>query len=306
VKRLIFALIVLSACGGTSLEVKPPTPKPAKIEPPAKGAHRYIIGGDSRDDSALVVPWAFRQATARGASAFIFLGDMELTPAMTGHFAEELEILGAMPFFPVVGNHEVKMFGGLDFGTRHSKKRFREHFLDNARTPVKTSLPHAVVYSVDLPGGLHFIALDNVSQRGFGKEQLEWLEQDLVTARGSSATNHVIIGMHKPLAKNPVTRHSMDEDGDGALKDSEAALEIMMRHRVSMIVARHLHQYSRYRQGDIESYITGGLGAPLTPSGPDHAFHHFLQVDVSDDSLNVTIVKFDGAPAVGNADDDDD
>lgn len=302
-----WALAVLTtvaiACGGGAPEVKAP---PVKVMPPPAGTHRYIIGGDSRDDTALVVPWAFRQATARGASAFIFLGDMELTPALTGHFADELRILDPIPFFPVVGNHEVKMFGGLDIHVRHSKKKFRERFLDNARTPVKSSLPHAVVYSVDLPGGVHFIALDNVSQRGFGQEQLVWLEQDLTTARGTPTTNHVIVGMHKPLAKNPVTRHSMDEDGESAVKDSEVALEIMMRHRVSLIVASHLHQFSHFRQGDIDSYISGGLGAPLTASGPEHAFHHFLQVDVTDDALQVQVVKFEGTPAAGNADDDDD
>jgi hypothetical protein len=298
---------MLAACGGGATpEPKPPTGAPSSpITPPAAGTHRYIIGGDSRDDTALVVPWAFRQATARQASAFIFLGDMELTPGMDGHFSDELRILGPMPFFPVVGNHEVKMFGGLNIHTRHSKKKFRERFLDNARTPVKSSLPHAVVYSVDLPGGVHFIALDNVSQKGFGQEQLTWLEQDLIAARGSAATTHVIVGMHKPLAKNPVSRHSMDEDGEPAVRDSVAALETMMRHRVSLIVASHLHQFSRFTQGDIPSYITGGLGAPLTSSGPEHAFHHFLQVDVTDDSLRVDAVRFEGAPATG-ADDNDD
>ncbi len=304
IRALLLCAATLLACGGGAT----PAPRAGDAAPvptgPASGTHRYIIGGDSRDDTANVVPWAFRQAHARGASAFMFLGDMELTPELAGHFSDELRILDPMPFFPVVGNHEVKMFGGLNIRTHHSKKKFRARFLDNARTPVKSSLPHAVVYSVDLPGGVHFIALDNVSQRGFGQEQLDWLEKDLVSARGTAVTTHVIVGMHKPLANNPVSRHSMDDDGEAAVKDSVAALEIMMRHRVSLIVASHLHQFSRFVQGDIPSYITGGLGAPLTDSGPEHAFHHFLQVDVTDESLQVDVVRFPGVPATGTNDDD--
>ncbi len=309
IRALLLSSVMLFACRGD--------PKPAPktgtgwpssdstVAPPVSGTHRYIIGGDSRDDSANIVAWAFRQAHARGASAFIFLGDMELTPTLDGHFSDELRILDPVQFYPVVGNHEVKMFGGLSLNMRHSKKRFRERFMDNARTPVKSSLPHAIVYSVDLPGGVHFVALDNVSQKGFGEEQLNWLEKDLVAARGDAATSHVIVGMHKPLAKNPVTRHSMDDDGEGAVRDSAAALEIMMRHRVSLMVASHLHQFSKFVQGDIPSYITGGLGAPLTPSGPQHAFHHFLQVDVTGDMLRVDAIRFNGASATGEDDGDD-
>lgn len=308
---LALSLCLPLACGGApgpprSSGSAAPTTSDTIITPPASNARRYIIGGDSRDDRANVVAWAFRQSRVRGASAFIFLGDMELTPELDGHFSEELRILDPMPFFPVVGNHEVRMFGGLSFNSRHSKKRFRARFLDNARTPVKSSLPHAVVYSVDLPGGVHFIALDNVSQKGFGQEQLDWLEQDLTSARGSPVTTHVIVGMHKPLAKNPISIHCMSEDGDSAMKDSAAALEIMMRHRVSLIVASHLHQFARFMQGDIPSYITGGLGAPLTNAGPDHAFHHFLQVDVTDEALRVDVVRFPGLSVIGAGDDDDD
>ena len=303
---LLLVTLVLSSCGGAAATpAKGTEPPQTDAMPPPSGVHRYIIGGDSRDDIARVVPWSFRQAKARGASAYLFLGDMELTPSFGGHFAEALPLLDPIPFFPVVGNHEVKLLGGLPFHTHHAKRKFRERFLDNPRTPVKSSLPDAIVYSVDLPGGVHFVALDNVSQNGFGAAQLEWLEKDLVEARSNVDTVHVIVGMHKPLAKNGVTRHSMDEDGEVAVKESDAALETMMRHRVSLIVASHLHQLVRFTQGGIPSYITGGLGAPLTSSGSEHAFHHFLAVDVSEESLRVSVVRFDGAPSLSKVPDDD-
>src|SRR6202041_271067 len=138
-----------------------------------------IAGGDSRDDHAHVMPWAIREARARGASAFFFLGDMELTPGLDGHFEGELKNLDPVPFYPALGNHEVKVFGFAGMGQAQSESSFRARFLGNARTPVTSALGGKIVYSVDLPGGVHFIALDNVSQSGFGTDQLAWLASDL-------------------------------------------------------------------------------------------------------------------------------
>jgi hypothetical protein len=170
--------------------------------PPPEGVVRYIIGGDSRDDHAHVMPWALREAKARGASGFIFLGDMELTPGLDGHFEKELTYLDPIPFFPVLGNHEVKLFGFVGLGQGASEGAFRTRFLGTARTPLKSSLPTKIVYSVDLPGAVHFIALDNVSQNGFGADQLAWLSTDLEHTRADPSVKYIVVGMHKPLAKN--------------------------------------------------------------------------------------------------------
>src|SRR5260370_9069463 len=46
---------------------------------PAPGVTRLAIGGDSRDTHAAVVPWAFNEAASRGANAFCFVRDLDLT-----------------------------------------------------------------------------------------------------------------------------------------------------------------------------------------------------------------------------------
>jgi 3',5'-cyclic AMP phosphodiesterase CpdA len=145
---------------------------------------------------------------------------------------------------------------------------------------------------------VHFVALDNVSQVGFGEGQRRWLEEDLEQARRRPGTRHLIVGMHKALAKNGVTTHAMDEDGAAAVADSDAVLAVLVRSHVELILASHEHLYAHFTQAGIESYITGGLGAPLkTASGPEHAFHHFLQLDVSDAAIRVSVVRFEGAPS---------
>ncbi len=294
---VLFACAVLVTCATVS--------SPPAVRGTPGGDVRIIIGGDSRDDSSQVLPWAFREARARAASAFFFLGDMELTPQLDEHFRKALPLLGSVPFYPTLGNHEVRLFGISSLGHNAAEASFRKRFLDTPITPVHSSLPNQVVYGVTLPGGVHLVALDNVSQAGFGKDQLDWLERDLSAARQDPQVKYIIVGMHKPLAKNGKTTHSMDADGFQAIADADAALALMVKYDVSMIVASHLHAFMQLELDGIPMYITGGLGAPLDKGGPDYAFHHFLQVDVGDKKLHVTVVRFDGKPSIGTGEDND-
>jgi hypothetical protein len=286
-------LAFLLACGGAA-------PPPATIaSPPPLGVIRYVVGGDSRDDASHVLPWAFREAKGRGATAFFFLGDMELTPQLESHFEQELKLLDPVPFYPALGNHEVKVFGIVGAGQDRAERDYRARFLGTPRTPVTSAIDGKVVYSVDLPGGVHFVALDNVSQTGFGDDQLAWLASDLEKAHADPRVRYVIVGMHKPLAHNGISAHAMDADGLRAVADSEAALALFVKNHVSLIFASHVHRFASFTQASIPSYITGGLGAPLDHSDAASGFHHLLQLDVAEDGIHVTVVRFDGKPSVG-------
>jgi 3',5'-cyclic AMP phosphodiesterase CpdA len=291
-------VLVLCACGGAS--TAPTHPVTGAMVP--DGTTRIIVGGDSRDDSAHVLPWAFREAKARGASAFLFLGDMELTPSLDAHFRKELDLLAPIPFYPALGNHEVRVLGAVDIGAAAAERSFRDHFLGNKETPVQSSIDGKVVYSVNLPGHIHYVTLDNVSQKGFGKDQLRWLAADLEQARSDSNVRHIFVGMHKPLAHNGVATHGMDADGPDAEADSNAALDLFEHAHVELILASHVHQFIRFNQRGIRSYITGGLGAPLNNNTPEHGFHHFLVIDVTGDQVRVDVVRFDGPSSMGTDD----
>jgi hypothetical protein len=289
------------ACGSAPKPV-PKTPEP--IAAPAIA--RYIAGGDSRNDVRKVLPWAFQEAKLRRATAFLFLGDMEFTPSLDGHFEDQLRILDPVPFYPVLGNHEVRLFGFIKSGTSENQAIFRQRFLGNSRTPVHSSIPNKVVYSVNLPGGVHFVALDNVSQKGFGEEQLAWLKGDLEAARADASVHHIIVGMHKPLAHNGISTHGMDKDGAKSIADSEAAAALFAANKVSLILASHVHGFATYAHAGIPTYITGGLGAPLSNKLPQEgAYHHFLQIDVGPSALEVSVVRFGGGIINGEEDDDD-
>jgi hypothetical protein len=290
-RALLVVAVAVALASGCAGEMQG---APSVAVPPPEGP-RYLVGGDSRDDAAHVLPWTFREAKARGASGLFFLGDMELTPQLDAHFAHELPLLDPVPFYPVLGNHEVRVFGFVPIGRHDAERAFRARFLGTPRTPITSSIIDKVVYSVDVPGGIHFIALDNVSQSGFGSAQLAWLGLDLEQASQNTGVSHILVGMHKPLAHNGVSTHGMDGDGAQAIADSDAALALFVKYKVSLILASHVHRFAHFTQANIDSYITGGLGAPLDRgSSADSAFHHFLQLDVVGDAIYVSVVRFDG------------
>lgn len=272
---------------------------------PAPGVTRLAIGGDSRDDHLGVLPWAFRQAKKRGAQAFLFLGDLEIDRREDKLVKRELSELQGVPFYPLIGNHEVELFGAIRLpGGKHAVDEFKKDFLSTQG--LKLAPISEVAYGADIGPMVHYIAMDNVSRRkeGFGTDQLTWLGGDLKAAR---AANKVIVaGMHKGLANNPVTSHAMDEDGDPAKKDSEAALALFQQYGVALLFVSHSHMYAAYTQAGIPVRLTGGLGAPLVKglAEADGGFHHFLLLDVpageSKAPLRVEVVKF-----TGGADKDD-
>ena len=271
---------------------------------PSRGLIRLAIGGDSRNDKSHVVPWAFKEAKRRGAKAFFFLGDLELTEAIDRRFVPQFAELGDIPFYPVMGNHEVETLGlirGRNSQSLQKVKKFKEEFLTVPGIHL-APFPDAVVYSVDLDGGIHFIALDNVSRKGegFGPGQLVWLAEDLSAANADKKI--ILVGMHKGLANNLVTKHAMDEDGPRAVEDSNAALELLKHYKAAVVLVSHSHMYAAYPQDGLQVRLTGGMGAPLVRglSEADGGFHHFLLVDVtpgdSHTPLHVQVVKFPCVP----------
>jgi 3',5'-cyclic AMP phosphodiesterase CpdA len=225
---------------------------------------------------------------------------MEITSFEDRLFMPQLRRLEGIPFYPVIGNHEVELFGAVRLSSgRHAVDEFKEDFLRKPGFRV-APLPQ-VVYSAEIGKQVHFIALDNVSRRGegLGDAQLSWLGADLKAA--SEAKSIILVGMHKALAKNPITTHAMDEDGPSAVRDSDAALALFKQYGVVMLFVSHSHMYAAFNQDGIETRLTGGMGAPLVKglAEADGGFHHFLLLDVSPggdkSQLRVEVVKFNGA-----------
>ena len=274
--------------------------------PPGERRVSYFVGGDSRGDTAGVVKWAFQQAKAAGAQGFIFLGDMEWSSGCDEHFRQEaLDYLAPIPFYPIIGNHEVKLFGFLQGRLRSGvdpQRVFQKRFLKSSLTPVSSMFADKVVYSVDLQKGLHLIGLDNVTHGIFGAEQLNWLEGDLKRAKARPDIKHIVIAMHEPLADSCIGAHSMEAAGDLGRSESARALGLFHDYGVAMILASHVHQFAHFLQNGIPTYVSGGLGAHLVACkcGDCRSFHHMLQLDVGDSDIRVSVVAFPGAQTGGD------
>jgi hypothetical protein len=313
VRRLLLCTllaIAALACGGG--DAPPSTngrPPQAGVTPPPPTTYRYFIGGDARDDDAHVLPWAMRQVAARRLVAMLFLGDMEHEPRLDEQFAAELHRVSPIAFYPVLGNHEVTRrtpgTAAAPGEAARALSAFAARFLGTTQTTVKSAFSDKLVYSVDLPGDLHFVALDNVSQPGFGADQLAWLDADLARPRlDGHGARHVIVGMHKALAGSNVTTHAMDEDGPAAVADSDAAFAILQKAGVELVVASHFHAFAEYTERGLHCFITGGLGAPLdTAHGA--AFHHFLVAELPPiGPMTVSVVRFPGTPSVAKGEEE--
>jgi hypothetical protein len=292
------AALLFGACGGAPSPVAPHTEAvraAGAVCAPGEQPIVYLVGGDARDDKLGVLPWAFKEADARGARAFLFLGDMELTPEFDGAFRAKLGLLTRTQLFPVLGNHEIDELGMLNLGFRAQHERaFRQHFLGHSDA---SAFSDRVVYSLNLAGGVHFVALDNVSQPGFGDAQLAWLTSDLARARADKTVRYVIVGMHKPLV-NSIEPHSMAANGAVGQGDSARAAQLFSEYRVDLVVASHAHEYE-YVPGDAARrvppmIITGGLGAPLN-SKARHPIHHVMELDVCNGGIDIAILPFPGA-----------
>jgi hypothetical protein len=153
-------------------------------------------------------------------------------------------------------------------------------------------------FSLDV-AGVHLISLD--SNQLSRPEQLAWLESDLarLAARKPRAT---LVWLHD----GP---YSSGWHGDSALAQREL-VPLLERHRVSLLISGHDHNYERGRRGQLSYLVSGGGGAELRPlkcgapgkrrcKHPPLAFfngHHYVRLEVLPGALRLCPRGLDGAP----------
>jgi len=132
----------------------------------------------------------------------------------------------------IPGEHDASLDGGA---------AFRAHF-----GPAHYAFDHK---------GVHFIALDNVSDPGarFGREQLDWLRADLA-ARDRNAP--VVVFAHRPL-------FDLAPEWDWATRDGADALALLMPYPNVTVFYGHIHQEHHQMTGHIAHHAARSLIFPL-------------------------------------------
>lgn len=173
----------------------------------------------------------------------VFTGDLTHTTDDPGErrrrMAEFREIVGALKvkqvrFMP--GEHDASLDRGAAF-----KEFFGETF-----------------YSFDHKG-VHFVAIDNVSDPGarIGDEQLEWMKSDLARRPKDSP---IVVLTHRPL-------FDLVPKWDWATRDGAKALEILMAHPKVTVFYGHIHQEHHHMTGHIAHHSAKSLIFPLPAPG---------------------------------------
>ncbi len=107
--------------------------------------------------------------------------------------------------------------------------------------------------------GVHFIALDNVSDpnAAIGAEQLAWLKQDLKQLRPSTP---IVVLTHRPL-------FDLYPQWDWATRDGAAAVKLLMPHKNVTVFYGHIHQEHHHMTGHIAHHAAKSLIFPLPLAG---------------------------------------
>ena len=113
-------------------------------------------------------------------------------------------------------------------------------------------------YSFDHKG-VHFIALDNVSDPGarIGEQQLDWMKADLLQQKKNAP---IVVLTHRPL-------FDLAPQWDWATRDGAAALELLMPYPSVTVFYGHIHQEHHHRTAHIAHHSAKSLIFPLPAPG---------------------------------------
>lgn len=116
----------------------------------------------------------------------------------------------------------------------------------------------AMNYSFDHKG-VHFIAIDNVSDPGanIGAAQLEWLKADLAKQAKDAP---IVVLTHRPL-------FDLAPKWDWATRDGALAMDILMPYSKVTVLYGHIHQENHHMTGHIAHHSAKSLIFPLPAPG---------------------------------------
>ncbi|MFL6695480.1 MAG: metallophosphoesterase family protein [Ramlibacter sp.] len=117
-------------------------------------------------------------------------------------------------------------------------------------------------YSFDHKG-VHFIAIDNVSDPGarIGDEQLAWMKADLARRPANSP---IVVLTHRPL-------FDLVPKWDWATRDGAQAIDILMQYPQVTVFYGHIHQEHHQMTGHIAHHSAKSLIFPLPAPGSQPA-----------------------------------
>ncbi len=207
--------------------------------------HWGFEGAKANPDTAGTLPKAIDAVNSlHPAPDFvIFTGDLTHTTddgdqrrKRMAQFKEHAARLRAPRVLFLPGEHDASLDGGAAYGEAFGASRY--------------AFTHK---------GVHFIALDNVSQEGsvLGKPQLAWFASEVAKVPKDAP---LVIFAHRPL-------FDLYPDWDWHTLDGADALALLAGHRNVTVFYGHIHQEHHHATGQIQHHAATSLIFPLPAPG---------------------------------------
>jgi len=234
--------------------------------------HALLLLADIQTEDTDETTWFHEQSVPDVQATVRDLGAMEVFGVACGDIMyDHLDLYPeyergvsrmGVPFFQVVGNHDMDYVARID---EVSTATFSRHFGPR-------------YYSFDR-GAVHYVILDDVFWNGveyFGyldRDQLTWLEADLATVeRGRT----VIVAAHIPILGSQHTREGGDRPSSGVSVTNRQELYRLLEPFQSHVLTGHTHESEHLFEHGVHEHVNGTVcgawwSGPIcsdgTPSG---------------------------------------
>jgi 3',5'-cyclic AMP phosphodiesterase CpdA len=167
----------------------------------------------------------------------IMYDDLTLFPEYERAVAEM-----GLPFYQVVGNHDLEYAARTDEGANAT---FSRHF-------------GPAYYSFDR-GEVHYVVLDDVFWYGdaylgyLDARQLDWLRADLV---GIEHGRTVVVFLHIPVLSTQEQRNGGARPSRSASVMNREALYRLLEPYAATVISGHTHEHERHAEGGVRHHVT--------------------------------------------------